>query len=168
MTTNRDIPFAKSLVDYIFRWLGMEFIEGYRETNAPQRLASTPRRDAAASAARIDAIDTNRSEGAREHGAPRITSPAVTPAAQARSVDASSSGATITEILARRESLVIRPDGSGSASTDALRLTRSDSLSHLTAALQSDAPACDECGTIMVRNGTCYRCLNCGNAHGCG
>jgi ribonucleoside-diphosphate reductase alpha chain len=35
MTTNRDIPFAKSLVDYIFRWLGMEFIPGYREANAP-------------------------------------------------------------------------------------------------------------------------------------
>ncbi|MFO0872967.1 MAG: adenosylcobalamin-dependent ribonucleoside-diphosphate reductase [Phycisphaerales bacterium] len=37
ITTNRDIPFAKSLVDYIFRWLGMEFIDGYREENAPAR-----------------------------------------------------------------------------------------------------------------------------------
>ncbi len=37
MTTNREIPFAKSLVDYIFRWMGMEFIEGYREVNAPRR-----------------------------------------------------------------------------------------------------------------------------------
>ena len=37
MTTNRDIPFAKSLVDYIFRWMGMEFIPGYREANAPER-----------------------------------------------------------------------------------------------------------------------------------
>jgi hypothetical protein len=31
MTENRDIPFAKSLVDYIFRWMGMQFIPGYRE-----------------------------------------------------------------------------------------------------------------------------------------
>src|SRR4029079_2373682 len=37
MTTNQDIPFAKSLVDYIFRWMGMQFIPGYREANAPQR-----------------------------------------------------------------------------------------------------------------------------------
>ena len=37
MTTSRDIPFAKSLVDYIFRWMGMEFIPGYREANAPRR-----------------------------------------------------------------------------------------------------------------------------------
>ncbi|MGV6814808.1 MAG: TSCPD domain-containing protein, partial [Phycisphaerales bacterium] len=42
MTTNRDIPFAKSLVDYIFRWLGMEFIEGYRDANAPKRPESKP------------------------------------------------------------------------------------------------------------------------------
>ena len=39
MTANRDIPFAKSLVDYIFRWLGMEFIPGYRDANAPERPA---------------------------------------------------------------------------------------------------------------------------------
>ncbi len=30
-----------------------------------------------------------------------------------------------------------------------------------------DAPACDVCGSITVRNGTCYRCFNCGNSMGC-
>src|SRR5258708_35481231 len=37
MTRNPEIPIAKSLVDYIFRWLAMEFIEGYRSANAPKR-----------------------------------------------------------------------------------------------------------------------------------
>src|SRR5437660_8542164 len=37
MTRNREIPIAKSLVDYIFRWLAMEFIHGYRAANAPKR-----------------------------------------------------------------------------------------------------------------------------------
>src|SRR6185436_3994483 len=41
LTGNRDIPFAKSLVDYIFRWMGMEFIPGYREANAPKRSGGT-------------------------------------------------------------------------------------------------------------------------------
>ena len=36
MTRNPEIPFAKSLVDYIFRWLAMEFVPGYREANAPR------------------------------------------------------------------------------------------------------------------------------------
>ena len=33
--------------------------------------------------------------------------------------------------------------------------------------MQSDAPACNVCGHITVRNGTCYKCLNCGNSMGC-
>jgi ribonucleoside-diphosphate reductase alpha chain len=33
--------------------------------------------------------------------------------------------------------------------------------------MQSDAPACDNCGHITVRSGTCYKCLNCGNSLGC-
>ena len=32
---------------------------------------------------------------------------------------------------------------------------------------QADAPACHECGSIMIRNGSCYRCLNCGATSGC-
>jgi ribonucleoside-diphosphate reductase alpha chain len=37
MTRNADIPIAKSLIDYIARWMGMEFIAGYREEYAPDR-----------------------------------------------------------------------------------------------------------------------------------
>ena len=33
--------------------------------------------------------------------------------------------------------------------------------------MQSDAPACNTCGHITIRNGTCYKCLNCGNSMGC-
>ena len=33
--------------------------------------------------------------------------------------------------------------------------------------LEADAPACDRCGSITVRNGACYRCYNCGNSMGC-
>ena len=33
--------------------------------------------------------------------------------------------------------------------------------------MQSDAPACNTCGHITVRSGTCYKCLNCGNQGGC-
>ncbi|HEY4657269.1 MAG TPA: hypothetical protein VIH34_02155, partial [Candidatus Bathyarchaeia archaeon] len=47
------------------------------------------------------------------------------------------------------------------------RMVRDDS-DRLTFNPQSDAPACDNCGMIMVRNGSCYKCLNCGNTTGCG
>ena len=32
---------------------------------------------------------------------------------------------------------------------------------------QLDAPLCHECGHVMVRNGSCYRCFNCGATSGC-
>ena len=34
-------------------------------------------------------------------------------------------------------------------------------------AMMGDAPLCDGCGHITVRNGACYKCLNCGNSMGC-
>src|SRR6185436_7811170 len=52
MTRNPEIPMAKSLVDYIFRYLAMEFVPGYRAANAPKRTlkkspaeATSPRED---------------------------------------------------------------------------------------------------------------------------
>ena len=33
--------------------------------------------------------------------------------------------------------------------------------------IQEDAPSCADCGSIMVRNGSCYKCLNCGSTSGC-
>jgi ribonucleoside-diphosphate reductase alpha chain len=35
------------------------------------------------------------------------------------------------------------------------------------AEMMGDAPPCDQCGHTTVRNGSCYRCLNCGNSMGC-
>ncbi|MGC4005527.1 MAG: hypothetical protein QM811_21370 [Pirellulales bacterium] len=35
------------------------------------------------------------------------------------------------------------------------------------AGFQLDAPGCDRCGSITVRNGNCYLCHNCGNSMGC-
>jgi ribonucleoside-diphosphate reductase alpha chain len=37
----------------------------------------------------------------------------------------------------------------------------------LLGSLSGDAPFCDVCGHITVRNGTCFKCLNCGNSMGC-
>jgi ribonucleoside-diphosphate reductase alpha chain len=32
---------------------------------------------------------------------------------------------------------------------------------------QADAPTCSDCGALMIRNGSCYKCLNCGATSGC-
>jgi len=55
-------------------------------------------------------------------------------------------------------------------SVNASKMDGSGSLSAVNAAaksMQSDAPACNTCGHITIRSGTCYKCLNCGNSMGC-
>jgi hypothetical protein len=46
-------------------------------------------------------------------------------------------------------------------------LQMQSALDQSNAAMMGDAPACEVCGSITVRNATCYRCLNCGNSMGC-
>jgi ribonucleoside-diphosphate reductase alpha chain len=135
-TQNPDIPIAKSVADYIFRWLGMEFIPGYREANAPQRPAEEPPAVTAPvikvnghRTATIDDLEHAEAvRGAHQGGpAPRHEASVVTSA-----LDESGEG-------------------------------REKQFAHF----QSDAPACDNCGALTVRCGTCYRCFNCGNSMGC-
>jgi ribonucleoside-diphosphate reductase alpha chain len=45
--------------------------------------------------------------------------------------------------------------------------TSMDAVNAIAKNMQSDAPACNVCGHIMMRSGTCYKCLNCGNQGGC-
>ncbi|WP_205509431.1 vitamin B12-dependent ribonucleotide reductase [Longitalea arenae] len=42
-----------------------------------------------------------------------------------------------------------------------------DAINAAAKSMQSDAPACNTCGHITIRSGTCYKCLNCGNSMGC-
>jgi len=55
------------------------------------------------------------------------------------------------------------PDGNGDGTKPAAMSQFNEQFNHF----QDDAPACDVCGSICVRNGTCYRCFNCGNSMGC-
>jgi ribonucleoside-diphosphate reductase alpha chain len=183
MTANRDIPFAKSLVDYIFRWMGMEFIPGYREANAPRRP------EAEAHAGLIETLEGDRAfrmDVAEDDGAeatvgndrggftaePRQhvkedrapwTEPEIVvspmPGASSRvSTPRPSAPATAHAVV----KTVVSAGGAGGAS-----MTAVSSLSMAMRNNQEDAPACDSCGAITVRSGTCYKCLNCGASMGC-
>jgi len=135
MTTNPDIPFAKSLVDYIFRWMGMEFVPGYREANAPKRPSKTDRGTPSAAPDRAAEAPT------------RTTDPAVPMATGGNGMN----GPSRVTMAASR--------------TQTTRVISVLDQSH--AALMGDAPACEVCGSITVRSGSCYKCMDCGNAMGC-
>jgi ribonucleoside-diphosphate reductase alpha chain len=145
LSRNPEIPFAKSLVDYIFRWLAMEFVHGYRAANAPNR---EPMAEAAEEVA--EAAPPKKKSG-NGHGT-RIEMDDTRPFAYSED-----------EMKADKRAPVSEP-----AIAPNLRLAIvADPLSRQSSEMQADAPACDVCGSITVRSGTCYKCLNCGNSMGC-
>jgi len=182
MTRNPEIPMAKSLVDYIFRYLAMEFVPGYRAQNAPKRSKS------AASSQKTEEIENlppspgTPGEGGGEgssferpaakkkegngHG-PRLDPDT---AKQLDYGDASDQAALSDDALRMLHAPHLQAPEVGSPTPTGpnLRLAIvSDPLSQQGTELQADAPACDVCGSITVRSGTCYKCLNCGNSMGC-
>ena len=183
MTTNAEIPFAKSLVDYIFRWMGMQFIPGYREQNAPRRTSSVPAAlpaepagDSHGRNVKEDTAWAQRMEGGSVPG------DRMSPAAMDGSHGSAHAHASGTERIAAILSEHARLDAPGvsthgvsggatvletHATTVVVSTAPANALNQSNAALMGDAPACDSCGSITVRNGTCYRCLNCGNSMGC-
>jgi len=115
-TSNADIRIAKSITDYIFRWLALEFLD--------KGEASTPSVEA-------------RTGSDRETGKLDIR-----PIANTRSV-------------AKPR---LKMDGATRADLAADDITYTADL---------DAPPCHTCGSIMVRNGACHKCVNCGSTSGC-
>jgi len=141
MTHNREIPFAKSLVDYIFRWLGMEFIPGYREANAPQR--SEPKPSVASRPTAPVVVEKMNGNGHPHDDAKRDASVSIVDKPRRKTSDVTKQAQVKVSVEA------------GGALVQAMEQ------------MQADAPACDVCGTITVRSGTCYKCMNCGASMGC-
>ena len=103
-TNNPQVPYAKSIMDYIFRYLASRFLSE----------------------------DEAKAVGVQVE-AERIAELPETPKAGLP--------ITATPNVAREGALVDIED--------------------------QDAPVCFDCGSLMVRNGACYKCLNCGSTSGC-
>ena len=168
MTANKDIPFAKSLVDYIFRWLGMRFIPGYREANLPHRPTKSPAATDQ-TASRKSAAPATGSTG----GDSRWTTQKQPAAGDSgNGSDRKDSGpigrigATTTKAVAVSATTEVISETKGDVTTVVVE----EHVSALSAAMSEnmgDSPPCDVCGEITVRNGTCYKCMGCGNSMGC-
>ena len=129
-TGNAEIPYAKSITDYIFRWLAVKFL--------------TPDQRVAAGVA----PDSNNVTD------PETTAETPQPARPAKVAD---DGAQ----------KVVPPPTATRPSEDNRGPIGTSKTSPKLPKLYEDAPPCSVCGSIMVRNGSCYKCLNCGSTSGC-
>lgn len=119
ITGNENIRIAKSIVDYIFRWMALRFLP----TN---ELAEIGLNNLVAQA---DSETETLQAELPLNGNGKKEEPAPAPQAQPK----------------------------GTSSDDLTSMIKAD----------QDAPLCDTCGSVMVRNASCYKCLNCGSSSGC-
>jgi ribonucleoside-diphosphate reductase alpha chain len=125
-TKNPEIRNASSIIDYVFRWMALQFVPGYRET-----------------------VNAARNQ-------PELSMPG------------------LLEEMKKKVNRPV-PELPMSEDTDLLELKSDNGNGHdrraqvLTSMItnQQDAPTCPNCGHVAVRNGACYKCLNCGESLGC-
>jgi len=130
-----NIRLCTSVVDYVFRVLGLEYLDRTDLAQVkPEELGMVRTVDHATG--KPVGFEHHRGPNGNDHG------------------KSGEKGApTAAPAVTRRSNVPVVPIDSG---PDAML-----------AKFPGDAPICDQCGHITIRNGTCYKCLNCGNSLGC-
>jgi ribonucleoside-diphosphate reductase alpha chain len=118
---HENIRLATSIVDYLFRALGIAYLHRYELAHVPPVDASPTQ----------DPVESRAQEAI---AATALPSPTAAPWVEPPTHHAASTGSALDAQLED---------------------------------MMGDAPVCDACGHITVRNGACYKCLNCGNSMGC-
>jgi ribonucleoside-diphosphate reductase alpha chain len=117
-TNNPDIGFAKSIMDYIFRWLQLRFLTGQQQLLF-------------------------------ENLRPKLSAVSSQPSVE----DAPAAGSAPSPTTNEQRPRTAPPVHAADALAGMIDL--------------GDAPTCHVCGSIMVRNGSCYKCMSCGSTSGC-
>jgi ribonucleoside-diphosphate reductase alpha chain len=180
---------SNSIVDYVFRALGVEYLKRDELAQVPpDRSAELPEpkkgialdagvqldledaakeRDIDAQIAAAEFVDTDDDRLARLGGS-ASPSPASTPTSSRGG--SAVPAARLSPGPGAMAAPVTNGNGTAPATAGAVGVVPDVQTAGIQAVLadkMGDAPLCDTCGHITVRNGSCYRCLNCGDSKGC-
>jgi len=137
-----NVKLATSIVDYLFRVLGIEYLNRYDLAHVKPEVLQTP---------------SHKDESVVPEEPPSLPPHAIAAVAS----EASDNPPTLSYTPQALARAAVMNEGLGTHDSPAHGLD-----AHLDA-MMGDAPVCDVCGHITVRNGACYKCLNCGNSMGC-
>jgi len=154
-----NIKMATSVIDYTFRLLGMEYlgrtdfvqVKPTKDDDVKMELESSTAIEDVKSKAKNKAANVKNSDG--------VPSTTVVPSGAAETHDGG-----LQTVPAPSSVVVSISNAQGRPSV--MRQAGQASNAQLSS-MMKDAPFCDQCGHVAVRNGACYRCLNCGNSMGC-
>ncbi|HRP39952.1 MAG TPA: vitamin B12-dependent ribonucleotide reductase [Chitinophagales bacterium] len=147
MVDHPNIKNASSIVDYIFRLLGFEYLNRTDLVHVtPEQIALREHSvlDLSPDAHDDEPAVAERSHSIQEFKVNKSMSASITTPTKKAEV----------KVTATHKNIIVKPGAM-------------DAFNQAAKGQMGDAPACNVCGNITIRSGTCYKCLNCGNSLGC-
>ena len=142
-----NLKMATSILDYVFRVLGIEYLGQHDLAHVkPPADVDPAEKGNGSAAAQASAPNAPAAESA-----PAESTPTMAPEAKVAAVPSAGAAAAPA-------------NGQSAGETG---WSEEGTLSQQLSEMMGDAPICENCGHITVRNGACYRCLNCGSSMGC-
>jgi ribonucleoside-diphosphate reductase alpha chain len=143
-----NIKMATSIIDYVFRVLGLEYLGRSDLTQVPPELDEPAQDDVHIDIASAAPVPVTTGDGPVAQAVAAPAPPAARAAKNGNGAHHEASAAGAATALLQSTAVV-------------------DMMSAHLSEMMGDAPFCDVCGHITIRNGACYKCLNCGNSLGC-
>lgn len=184
MTQNPEIPMVKSIMDYLGRWLALKFLsreEAKKYHN--EELVDRAYENGTLMARRYDRLDEDFEKIVATVGEAREPREVVEARGTSGAYDGREAGGVsvegahgVAEAAGPERALVTRGVATFEREAVVVKEKISVGTAEQLASMQSnmalrmnneDAPMCSTCGSVMVRNGACYKCVGCGDTSGC-
>ncbi len=154
---HENIKMSNSIVDYVFRALGLEYLDRTDIVQVPPKNKVTNEADPVEP---IEMVQKKNDPVAEVKEADPVAEvKEADPVAEVKEADPVAEVKEAEIITEVKESKPVKPTQATSNSVTTVQEVLGD--------MMGDAPACPDCGHITIRNGSCYKCLNCGNSLGC-
>ena len=165
-TGNEQIGYAKSLMDYIFRWINLRFLSGTQLSLFEGFASKAPQLPAAPTMSQTIESEEDDEVTSQAH----LARLAEEVAKRLNQVSGQTGGGQ--QAKPAGGGIAPEPQAYGSPKGQPMPDLKDRGIYHASDAMRGmyemgDAPSCSTCGAIMVRNGSCYRCMSCGSTSGC-
>ena len=152
---HENIKMSNSIVDYVFRALGLEYLNRTDIVqNPPEESPSAPVQESPSSP-----VQESPSAPVEETSEPVVEVQETEPPSSSKTTEVSNEVKEVQFVTKVKEVEALDRTEATSNSVTTVQEVLGD--------MMGDAPACPDCGHITIRNGSCYKCLNCGNSLGC-
>ena len=160
---HENIKMSNSIVDYVFRALGLEYL------NRTDIVQNPPEESPSAPVQESPSAPVQESPSAPVEESPSAPAEEITESVSEVQETESPSSSKTREVSNEVKEVQFVTKVKEVEALDTTEATSNSvtTVQEVLGDMMGDAPACPDCGHITIRNGSCYKCLNCGNSLGC-